>query len=298
MDMEITTIGPDGTRTSTVENTCVIKLLWKVMGMASNGMNRKVIQACFPSRGGTYAVWYAGNDEKIKAHAEDFLRNPAASFMHRCIRWGFKTEDVVNMINVCFDAHSARTALASKWEAKNRRVICEAIDSVEDDLRLFREQFWGPCKTNQAADIVVQTTEKPGDIGNFDFAASSNSVGQSDSGYKTMADPDTSKMVFDEKTVVGEEKADISLAGFAAAAAAAAAAADDAGYETQLECGYNPPGAVEAEEMGDDMSDISGYQSRACSYDDLEKLAQLGKGIGEDTTDPDEVCLAFQEFLR
>lgn len=100
MDMEITTIGPDGTRTSTVENTCVLKLLWKVMGMASNGMNRKVIQACFPSRGGTYAMWYAGNDEKIKAHAEDFLRNPAASFMHRCIRWGFKTEDVVNMINV------------------------------------------------------------------------------------------------------------------------------------------------------------------------------------------------------
>jgi hypothetical protein len=223
VDMEIqsATAGRD----SKVERTNLIKILRSVKAITSNGKKKSAIQACFPGKNGTYCVWYAGNNDALKSKAETFLKHTSASVYHQCIRWGMKSDGVQLLVEKSFDGDSAKAACNSRWDAKNKTVICERTPGAFDEEANFRENFWGN-NAGSAPKVVHETTERDGEFGNFDFAKDTASMADS-MGYNTVANHDTGRFVWDAKTVVGD------AAGLKHAEGVGAAADDDDdGYES------------------------------------------------------------------
>jgi hypothetical protein len=61
-----------------------------------------------------------------------------------------------------------------------------------DDADNFKDNLWGNEGANKAAQVVHETSEKDGDLGNFDFAKDSESSTES-VGYKTVASTITTR---------------------------------------------------------------------------------------------------------
>lgn len=112
----------------------------------------------------------------------------------------------MHLIEKSVDAEAYASALSSKWDSKNKRVLCKSLEAVDGDLDNFEKNFWGTKDERVRPSRKVKEAEtREGDVGNFDFTNYAGSVhSEGSSGTTTSSRSVRTRADYDKSNVIDD----------------------------------------------------------------------------------------------